>query len=50
MKTDKLIARKVHYIQDLKSVIYDLHGCESEYAGAESVTEYYEGDFLERQC
>ena len=42
MKTDKLIARKVHYIQDLKNVIYDLHGCESEYTGAESVTEYFQ--------
>lgn len=46
MKKDKLIARKVHYIQDLKNVIYDLHGCESEYAGAESVTEYYEGEIF----
>ena len=40
MKTDKWIARKLQYIQLLKNVIYDLHGCESEYAGAESVTEY----------
>ena len=42
MKTDKLIARKVKKIQAPKNVIYDLHGCESEYAGAESVTEYFQ--------
>src|SRR6266850_2695323 len=43
---EQLLARKMDYILQLKNAILRLHGCESEYAGTESVTETFQDEAI----
>lgn len=44
--SDAGISKRRKYIDDLKTAIQRLHGCESEYAGSREVVETFKGETL----
>jgi hypothetical protein len=43
---DRLLAKRMDYIAELKKAIRNLHGCESEYIESVPVTENFQGETL----
>ena len=43
---DRMLAKRMDYIAELKTAIQNLHGCESEYVESVPVTETFKGETL----